>query len=335
MGKTYRDLRKEVWETGICSGCGACTGVCPADAIIFPEGEGGDHPLHTGYCKEVDDSVECGACYAACPRTEAATEEGTLGSYEEIISAQAAFAVPGRQSGGAVTAILRNAFEEGLIDGVITVGQDPWTLEPHATVITDREAIVRHAGSRYSWWVPTLAVLKEAVIRRHLRKIAVVGVPCVASAVRALRSGDNDLLKPYGEAVRLSVGLFCTESFDYRKLVQEVIRDEYRIENWEIRQMDIRGVLEITTLDDRKTEIPLKALEACVRPGCHHCTDLTAEDADISAGSIGSPKDYTTLIIRNSRGSGFVERAVKNGLLVAGDSVDKGVIEKLAEQKRG
>ena len=37
--KSYLDLKSEVWETGKCSGCGACVAVCPADALSFAEGE--------------------------------------------------------------------------------------------------------------------------------------------------------------------------------------------------------------------------------------------------------------------------------------------------------
>lgn len=35
MGINYEDLKREVWDKGICSGCGACVAVCPANAIIF------------------------------------------------------------------------------------------------------------------------------------------------------------------------------------------------------------------------------------------------------------------------------------------------------------
>lgn len=31
--KTFKDLKSEVWDTELCSGCGgACVAVCPADA---------------------------------------------------------------------------------------------------------------------------------------------------------------------------------------------------------------------------------------------------------------------------------------------------------------
>ncbi len=65
--KTYIDLKREVWDTGRCSGCGACIAVCPADSLTFDSGEMVVSPRSTGYCKQETDNVTCGACYEAAP----------------------------------------------------------------------------------------------------------------------------------------------------------------------------------------------------------------------------------------------------------------------------
>ena len=185
--KTYQDLKTEVWDTRKCSGCGACVAVCPADALSFAEGEMVASPRSNGYCKQVTDNVPCGACYAACPRTaDAEPPKGTLGTHIGLCSAKAAFEIPHRQSGGAVTAILANALDTGLIDAVVTVTEDPWTLKPSSAVITKTDVLVHEAGSRYGWWVPLLASLKDAAITRKYTKIAVVG-----RALRCAGSGPD------------------------------------------------------------------------------------------------------------------------------------------------
>ena len=46
--KSYLDLKSEVWDTGKCSGCGACVAVCPADALSFDEGEMVTSPQSNG-----------------------------------------------------------------------------------------------------------------------------------------------------------------------------------------------------------------------------------------------------------------------------------------------
>jgi coenzyme F420 hydrogenase subunit beta len=330
--KSYLDLKSEVWDTGKCSGCGACVAVCPADALFFSEGEMVTSPKSNGYCKQASDSVPCGACYAVCPRTGDQPAE-TLGKYLEIISGKAVFDVPRKQSGGAVTAILANALDEGLIDAVVTVTEDHWSLKPSSVVITKSDVLVQQAGSRYSWWVPLLAALKEAIVVRKCKRVAIVGVPCAVQAVNRMRTSENDLLRPYAKAIRLVVGLFCTETFDYTALIHGKLRTHYKLEPQEIRKLDVKGKLEILKTDGSTQVVPLAELESCIRKGCHCCTDLTAIYSDISAGAIGSAPGTTTLLIRNRTGKGFVESAVQNHKLVLSGTPELPAIEKLASAK--
>jgi coenzyme F420 hydrogenase subunit beta len=330
--KSYLDLKSEVWDTGRCSGCGACVAVCPADALFFDEGEMIASPRSNGYCKQATDSVSCGACYAACPRI-GDQPAVTLGNYLGIVSAKAVFDVPRKQSGGAVTAILANALNEGLIDAVVTVTEDHWTLRPSSVVITKSDVLIHQAGSRYSWWVPLLAALRHAIIEKKYKRIAVVGVPCAVQAVDRMRKSDNDLLKPYAKAIRLVIGLFCTETFDYTALIQGKLKTHYKLEPHEIRKLDVKGKLEILKQDGTTAVVPLSELETCIRKGCHFCTDLTAVQADLSAGAIGSSAESTTLIIRNETGKGMVDSAVRHQKLATGAGIDQAAIEKLASAK--
>ncbi|MFA4859439.1 Coenzyme F420 hydrogenase/dehydrogenase, beta subunit C-terminal domain [Methanoregula sp.] len=330
--KNYLDLKAGVWDTGRCSGCGACVAVCPADAISFEEGEMVASPKSNGYCKQATDGVPCGACYTVCPRTTEQPKE-ELGDYLEMAVAKAAIEVPHRQSGGAVTAILAHALDTGLIDAVVTVTEDRWTLRPSSVVITKSDVLIQQAGSRYSWWVPLLSALKTAVVEQKCKKIAVIGVPCVVQAVARIEVSENDLLKPYAHAIRLVIGLFCTETFDYTALVQGNLKTRHKIEPHDIRKLDVKGKLEIQKQDGSTQVVPLAELESCIRNGCHYCTDLTAIFSDISAGAIGSPAGSTTLIIRTSTGKGFVESAVQNKKLVLSGEPDIKAITKLAAAK--
>jgi coenzyme F420 hydrogenase subunit beta len=332
--KSYRNLKEEVWDQGLCSGCGACIAVCPADALHFPARDPGTAPVSSGYCKEETDGVPCGACVAVCPRAGDRVPKRMLGEYREIWPARAGFEVPRRQSGGAVTALLTHSLEEGLIDAVVTIAEDRFTLMPRSVVITSREALVHEAGSRYQWWVPLLASLKEAVVERKHRRVAVVGVPCAIQALRLVKESDNQLVKPFGRSLRLLLGLFCTETFDYRVLVEQVLGKEQGVAPWEVKRLDVKGKLEVTLEGKPALVLPLASLEAAVRPGCHACTDLTAVDADISAGAVGSPKGFTTLVVRTPEGKAFADRALASGRLVKGEgTVDQAAIEKLAAAK--
>lgn len=335
--KSYADLKREVWDTGLCARCGACVAVCPADSLFFARGGEGESPLSpesTGYCKMETDGVPCGACYRACPRTgERHPSPSLLGETLEAFAARATFPVAGKQSGGAVTAILKSALEEGIIDAVVTVTADPWTLMPRSVVITDAGVLTAHAGSRYNWWVPLLAALKQAVLEQKCQNIAVVGVPCAVQAARRIRESDFDLLRPFGNAIRLIVGLFCTESFDYARLVEGALRHERGIEPWTVRRLDVKGALEVTLDDGTVVTIPLAELESCIPKGCTTCTDFAALDADIAAGAVGSPEGFTTLLVRTPAGKGFVDRARSAGALETTDAVTLAPAERLAARK--
>jgi len=327
--KSYLDLKSEVWDTARCSGCGACVAVCPADALYFDEGEMVATPRSNGYCKQATDNVNCGACYAVCPRIGNQPAE-TFGNYLEIMIARATFDIPRKQSGGAVTAILANALDEGLIDAIVTVTEDRWTLKPSSVIITKTDVLIQQAGSRYSWWVPLLAALKYAVIEHKYKRIAVIGVPCAVQAVARMRESDNDLIKPYGKAIRLVIGLFCTETFDYNALILGKLKTHYKLEPYDIKKLNVKGKLEVLKQDGSTMIVPLAELETCIRKGCHFCTDLTALLSDISAGAIGSPPGSTTLIVRTPTGQGFVSSAVQNRKLDISKGIDTAAIEKLA-----
>lgn len=327
--KSYLDVKREVWDKGICSGCGACVAVCPADSLSFEEGEMVNAPGSTGYCKQATDNVNCGACYDVCPRIGSQPTE-TIGNYLELLTAQSSFDVPRKQSGGAVTAILANALDEGLIDAIVTVTEDRWTLKPSSVIITKTDVLIQQAGSRYSWWVPLLAALKYAAVEHKYKRIAVIGVPCAVQAVARMRESDNDLLKPYGKAIRLVIGLFCTETFDYTALIQGKLKSHYNLEPYDIKKLNVKGKLEVLKQDGSTTIVPLAELETCIRKGCHFCTDLTAVLSDISAGAVGSPPGSTSLIVRTPTGKGFVDSAVLNRKLDVKSGVDTAAIEKLA-----
>jgi coenzyme F420 hydrogenase subunit beta len=350
--KSYLNLKEEVWDKNICSGCGACVAVCPVENIYFkqqspvkfecelcactidPTAES-ECPASAEFCKVTLYDVPCGACYDACPRTEEKVippvEE--IGKYIEIFGAKSKMDIKYAQSGGAVTAILCNALDEGLIDGAIVVSEDKWTMEPKSVLATTKEELIKAAGSRYNWNVPILEALKEAVMVKKLEKLAIVGTPCVINAVFQILASDNDLLKPFKKAIRLKIGLFCTETFKYGELMAKI--KSMGINPWEIKKIEIRkGKLAIDLLNGETKELPLKDVEPYVRKGCSVCRDLTALVSDISAGNVGTPEGVTTLIVRNEWGKGFVERAILNGYLEKVDcEVNIDAIKKLAKKK--
>lgn len=351
--KSYLNLKEEVWDRNICSGCGACVAVCPVDNIYFKEEspvkflcngcsctivpvEDIEHPVSAEFCKTALYDVRCAACYDACPRTEKShipDINSGLGYILKKFRARAEIEIKNAQHGGVVTAILANAFEERLIDGALVMMEDRWTLEPEPYLATSKEEVIEAAGSKYNWKVPILKPLKEAVMNKKLRKIAVVGTPCVMNALYQIMSSNNDLLRPFKDAIRLKIGLFCFETYDYPKMIK--ILEERNIEPWTVKKMEIiKGELRITLINGDIVRFNLKDIEHAVRVGCKVCKDFTGITSDISVGNVGTPPEYSTLLVRSPWGEGFVERAYRNGYLSIGEGVDLDAIRKLVELKR-
>ena len=80
-------------------------------------------------------------------------------------------------------------------------GHEVWTIAPEA---------------------PVFDALNEALFRRKMKSIAVVSTPCSAQAIRKLRSSENPRLKPYQDAIRLSVSIFCTGMY-HPALIDDIV----------------------------------------------------------------------------------------------------------------
>jgi coenzyme F420 hydrogenase subunit beta len=351
--KSYLNLKEEVWDKNICSGCGACVAVCPVDNIYFKEDspvkfvcdecaciiapvEEIGYPVSAEFCKVTLYDVPCGACYDACPRTEKplipSIEKG-IGKTLKKLKAKSKIEIKGSQNGGVVTAILANAFDEGLIDGALVMMEDKWTMEPESYLATSKEEVLKSSGSRYNWNVPILRALKEAVMVKKLKRIAVVGTPCVMNAVYQIMASDNDLLKPFKDAIRLKIGLFCFETYDYDKMM--TILEENNINPWEVQKMDIeKGKLIIKLMNGNSIEFKLKDVEYAMREGCKVCGDFTGITSDISVGNVGTPEGYSTVLVRNEWGNGFIERAYNNGYIEVEEDVNMDAVKKLVELKK-
>ncbi|ADG13533.1 coenzyme F420 hydrogenase/dehydrogenase beta subunit domain protein [Methanocaldococcus infernus ME] len=344
--RSYKDLEREVWLKNRCSGCGACTAVCPANNLYFKEEspvkfnctecyceivppEDIEHPISAEFCKTTVYDVPCGACHDACPRVEVREMED---KYLGIYRAKSKLEIKNAQNGGVVSAILINALEEELIDGAIVIKQDNWTLEPISYLATTKEEVVKAAGSKYLRKVSPLNALKKAVMEEKLERLAIVGTPCIIEAMAKIQSSVNDLLKPFRKAIRLKISLFCFEIYDYAKMLKKL--EEEGINPWDIKKMEIeRGKFLLYLVDGFIKEYKIKELDPVMREGCKSCIDFTGLYSDISVGNVGTPEGYSTVIIRNKWGEGFFKRACYNGLIDFDSSVKIEEIKKLAELK--
>jgi coenzyme F420 hydrogenase subunit beta len=216
------------------------------------------------------------------------------------------------QDGGIVSALLIHALETGVIEGAVVAmpTDEPWNPEPY--VATTPEEIIAAAGTKYVL-CPLNNALKVAAREYGLDKIGMVGMHCLTYAVRKMQ------LYPFGarhlpNKMALLLGIFCTENFHYEG-IKAIMEELHKVNIEQVAKMDVsHGKMIVTTTMGERVEIPVRMTRSYVQPGCYLCPDLTAQTADLSTGSIGSPDGWSTVMPRTKVGKDLFQSAVDAGL---------------------
>jgi len=218
------------------------------------------------------------------------------------------------QDGGVTRELIQYALEKGYVDGFVIGIRDGSKISPK--VITEPEE-VKFAGGTVFAVCPIVSEVKNAVREYGLEKVGVVGVPCQIQAIRKLQ------LYPAGgraipEKIVLTIGIFCKENFPYDGL--KTIVEYYcktKMEN--VKKMIIRHGKFWVESENGKNEIPLSKTLPYYMKGCNLCIDYTAELADISTGSLGTPTGWNTVFLRTEKGKNLFDSALKDGRIEAKD----------------
>lgn len=349
----WAELKAEVIDTKLCTGCSGCVVACPHDVIGYRHESGGYTPFHLEEELGPDDCIHgqkgCTSCTRACPRFRSWEPEADehlfaryrrddelAGIYQDIMLTKASDETVHRmgQDGGLVSAMLLWLLDEGYIDGALVSylegERTEWKARPG--VATTKDEVLAAAGSRYTYSANTLA-LDEAV-ERGLSNLALVGMSCMTSVPAIMwHRKIGKVSKP----IKFVIGLLCSKTFD-DAIFEELFETKYGIRKQTITKMNIKGVFQLWTDDGGYHEIPLKECHAWTREGCSHCPDFAAEHADVSTGGIGKENDWTLTIVRTDLGREVISRMISAGVIEArpGDD-DPGAIalmNKLAKKSR-
>ncbi|UCC32878.1 MAG: Coenzyme F420 hydrogenase/dehydrogenase, beta subunit C-terminal domain [Candidatus Bathyarchaeota archaeon] len=322
-----------------CMGCAACVVVCPVGCLDYVD----EKPVEVEECKV------CGICAQVCPRYEfplPALEEFTFGRtrkpeeefgvYRRIVVARSQDEDVRRvcQDGGAVSSLLRFALRTNAIDGAAVSGtSENRPFHPVPRLVTTPEEVLKCAGTKYSY-SPNLLAFNEGV-KQKKTSMAFVGTPCQIQAIRRIQTVP---LRKHAERLNFAVGLMCTESFTYEGLIEKHIKDELNINPRDIKKMNIKAKILVTTESGDVEVIPLKTAKQYTRASCLPCTDFSAELADISAGGLGLG-GWTLSIIRTKKGEEIFEKAEEAGLLETKPVEEEGraldLLVRLSKKKRG
>ena len=349
-------LIQEVYDKGLCTGCGTCIALCPKGAIKLTMNK-----KKGIYVPELDEENcnQCGLCLNVCPGHEVdfkelnleifgkQPEDVWLGNYIGLYIGHATdYEIRyNSSSGGLVTALLIFALEEGIIDGaLVTKMSDHRPLEPKIFIARTKEEIISAMGSHYCP-VPANIRLKE--ILKEEGKFAVVGLPCHLHGVRKAEMLNENLT----EKIVLHFGLMCSNTTSFlgteyflRKLglrIESIEKFYYRKGGWLPKKKvvvvvgGVENVLQIPT--GRFRSLLYQVLDNStyhqnfVVPRCLLCCDHTCEFADISFGDPRLPElvnnenekaGKSLIVSRREIGEEMLQRAQLAGRIKLTEKID-------------
>lgn len=334
-------LDTQVLRPGLCTGCGACQGLCPYWSSV----KGRTVLLFD--CERLD-----GRCQRFCPRMPtdldalrrkffpAETILPEIGPYRGLYLTRAAdkSVRTCAQHGGTMTALVELAMKEGFIDAAVLT-RSQGGLDPEGVLAAAPEEVRQCRGSSFQI-PPTLAELNRALKEDRYHKIGVVGTPCKTLAVYKMMANplpDND---NHAGNIGMVFGLFCGWGLDWEGLNNLAL--SHCSQNM-LCHMDIPPSkyhsLELTEYK-RTISVDLDEVLPLVRSGCRYCVDMTAEFADLSVGGARSAdgwdvdKGWNQVIVRSEKGEALLKLAREQGVLEFRDPMEGG-LEKLKKASLG
>jgi coenzyme F420 hydrogenase subunit beta len=316
-----KELEDHVVRAGLCTGCGACVGLCPYQASYE------DRLVFLNRC-----DLQTGRCYAYCPRTptnlrvlrEALFAKSDL--TPEIGAVRGFYIARARdprirekaQHGGAVTALMALALKEGLItEAVLTEAGEG--LLPRGVKIDNPEMALGLTKSRFV--VSPVLGLFNRLTGDGQQRIGIVATPCQSLAVAKMRlqAGEG---KPHPiDRLQLVIGLFCGWALSWETL-RGLLRKKIGLET--ILGMDVPPSryhsLEVSTISGT-LNISLDEVTPCVKEACWSCLDMTSEFSDISVGSARLPegweeaRHWNQIVVRTGAGEELLALAEAKGIL--------------------
>lgn len=311
-------LKTNVWETRLCTGCGACVGLCPYQGFW----EGQTHPVFS--CDLPDEE---GRCSAFCPRFSLRLGDlyGPLGDGPEIgpvldyalsrasdpkLRAKA-------QHGGTLSALLMLALKDGLIDTAVLAGRDQgFSLSPR--LVQEPGEIWRYSGSTFL--VSPTVFGYHTARKAGFKRIGAIATPCQAQAFAKIRQVSGRFEERPGKDLALVLGVFCGWTLSLKPF-RRYLRALGFEESVSMDTPAGRGTLKLEGGSGKSVEIPIEELGPFINEACTVCLDTTSELADISVGSARTDepweemRTWNQVIVRTEVGNSLFRHAVDSGVL--------------------
>lgn len=311
-----------ILNNALCTGCGACAGICPRNAITM---ELNPARYFRAYIHE--DCTNCGLCLKVCPSNARLRTRPDIGQFSgTYIAGYIGHATNPEirqraQSGGLVTALLTYMLENQLIDGAIVnkFHADQRRTLPH--LAKSRAELLASAGSYY-----TQSAMVQAALDADLQKLAVIVTGCQSEALHHIRQS-----MPAVHVPEYTIGLICGLQLSHALLDDFLqaanVDPNAPIINYRSRDKAPSGWPGQLTVQTKHSTIvlPREKWYACKAyykaPRCLLCADKLNQHADIACGDPWGvagkqgPQGETVVLVRTEKGRQLLERAHEDGAI--------------------
>ncbi len=265
-------------EKSMCSGCGLCSIVAwpvaeSLKSCVFKNGWLGEREQKLfGRERKLDDPVEM-----------------RFGIATERFTAQLKKPLPGSQWSGIITRMAMRAFEEGLVEGVVTLNRTPGQHFFSEPVLARSSREIYEARGNKPVLSPVLQSLEQAW-SLGLKKILVIGAACHLHTLRDFHERFSYL----HDMEILTIGIPCVDNVTRSKwpwLLQRISQSPDTARHMEFMQ-DFR--IHLRHEDGHVEKIPFFSLPeelsnpAIFPAACMSCFDYLNSLADITVGYLAA-----------------------------------------------
>jgi coenzyme F420 hydrogenase subunit beta len=314
---------KVIVENALCTGCGACSGICPTEAISMVANKAGYIIANV----EDEKCIECGICLEVCPSNLENTPKDEIKDifHGECLSGYIGYAKDKEirkksQSGGIVTALLCYLIENNLIDGAIVNNFNQKSQRPQAVLAKNRDEIIKSCGSYYS----QSSVVKK-ILENKDKNIAAVVLGCQSESLYLIKKKYPKIRLPL-----FIIGLICAGQYS-GNYIDDLIRisgcDKKKVTNFRFKDKEAGGwpgnVKICTTGNsyvlDKRIRLMLKQVYENYR--CLLCFDQMNIFSDVAIGDPwgiakkNNKEGNSVVISRTQKGKELIENAISSGVI--------------------
>lgn len=310
-------------NNALCTGCGACTGICPSNAIEIITNTAGYLVANINN----DLCIDCGKCTKICPsnpENNPSIETDDI-FHGECLAGYVGYASDSTirqksQSGGIVTALLCYLLEKGEIEGAIVNNLNPQTRRPQAVFASSKSEIIDACGSYYA----QSSVVKTILDHSDKRTAAVV-LGCQAESLQLIREKYPNITLP-----KYTLGLICAGQHSGNMiddLIEQSGCNDEQLSAFRFRDKCYGwpGDVHVTTSTEdhwlpKENRYKLKQVYELHR--CIACYDQMNIFSDIVCGDPWGishkqqPEGHTVVIARTETGKNLLENAARDGAII-------------------